>query len=110
MTDKPETIKSRRLIGALWYYGCHCGEPRSGQLLTGFEGIGSYPVYDVLLTGDGLIFGWWGIPDLPRGIVLTREVGRVRCGCYCQECESHKRDWGGRDQLYFDWRFAAADA
>lgn len=24
---KPKSIKGRGLVGAIWYYSCHCGEP-----------------------------------------------------------------------------------
>jgi hypothetical protein len=113
----PDSIKGRKLSGAIGYYGCHCGEPKRGHLLTSFDHSGmpnhdSIEVIDgrsycesVLLTADGAIFGWWGLPPVPECIVLVREVGRVRCTCYCEFCEFHKLEWGGRDHLFFDWRF-----
>ena len=105
----PDTLKGRRLVGAFSYYHCHCGEPRGPLLQTGFEGIPT--VYDpirprgVLLSGDGALFLYRERFQVPCGVTLIREVGRVACSCSCADCQERQRESG--DHVWYDWEFEA---
>lgn len=98
MSDKPTTIKGRRLVGALGYYHCdHCGAPRGRVLNTGLEGCdGNWH-----LVEDGALFFWreaFARDTEERGIRLLGEVGRTACP---HDPENSKHG----DHVYYDWEW-----